>query len=143
MGKQINYKAVPKIVIPTNYYSVIEDVPEYELGKVFKMLFVYCMKDDQIQYRYQQMFEMYNSDPHIRHIFKLFQITLDEQLEKYARICERNAKNGLLGGRPKKAHKPKPATPKEPIEVQPYSLPFIYEHYPSISTSTYWDYEIL
>ena len=157
-----NYKTMPNLVIPTKYYPVIEDMPEYDLGKVFKMLFVYCMRDDQLQYRYQQMFEMYNSDPHIRQLFKVFKIELDRQIEKYDAMYIRNVKNGRKGGRPRKGktigecsadellkaairvakNTAAPATNTDEQEIAPPEKPFYYENYPSISTATYWDYQI-
>ena len=96
-----NYRGYYKMQLPVNMFSAIEDCEEYELGKVFKMLFIYSMNDKQLTYRYTQLFEYFNADPRVRSIFKIFKPILDPQIEKYKEMCERNAKNGRKGGRPR------------------------------------------
>lgn len=97
-----NYKSRNNIVLPVSMFQCIEDCNEYELGKVLKMIFIYCMSDKQLTYNYQRMFEFYNADQHVRSVFKAFKPYLDPQIEKYRKMCERNAKNGRKGGRPRK-----------------------------------------
>ena len=46
------------------------------------------------------------SDPILASIFGMMEVELDAAAEKYARVCERRAAAGKLGGRPRKVEKP-------------------------------------
>lgn len=132
MARPINYKATPKICIPTNLYGVIEDVPEYELGRVLKMIMVYCMDENQIQYRYQQMFEMYLANPQTKMLFSFFKADIDDQIRKYENIRKRNAENGCKGGRPKGSK-----TVNRNVQEPPTS--YLYTNYETIAHNTFQD----
>lgn len=150
----------PKIVIPSTLYDAIEDVPEYVLGRVMKMCFIYCLDADTIMYPQQQAFEMWNTDPYVRQVFKFFKQHLDESIDKYHSIVERNRKNGSMGGRPKslsqataeelqerlvaimdgEVEEPKPR-PKREKKPEPVATSFLKELYPGISNSTVYTYD--
>lgn len=159
-----NYRGNYKIGFPVSMFSAIEDIDEYELGKVLKMLFIYSMNDKQLTYRYQQMFEFFNADPRVRSIFKIFKPYIDPQIEKYKKTCERNAKNGRKGGRPRKDGSPaisrddtlyqkreileemlraidiKIEEPtKEVVEVAPMQPPYYYDNYNSMTSTSFFD----
>ena len=46
------------------------------------------------------------ADPILASVFGMMEVELDAAAEKYARVCERRAAAGRLGGRPRKVEKP-------------------------------------
>ena len=46
------------------------------------------------------------ADPILASVFGMMEVELDAAAEKYARVCERRAAAGKLGGRPRKVEKP-------------------------------------
>ena len=46
------------------------------------------------------------ADPILASVFGMMEVELDTAAEKYARVCERRAAAGKLGGRPRKVEKP-------------------------------------
>ena len=66
---------------------------ENEMGVLFFMVYSYVNRGVIDSYR--------KRTPKVDLVFSMIRTHLDRDREKYERICERNAKNGKLGGRPK------------------------------------------
>ena len=88
-------------LIYKSFYEPIKFFSDEQLGRLFRTIFEY------------QIYQNENVDNDIRIAFEFFknQFRLDNL--KYEKICERNKKNGLKGGRPKKNKE----NPKNPMGI--------------------------
>lgn len=144
--KKIAYKSVPNIKLSTDSYEYIEDVDNAQLGKLFKMIFLYTMDRNQIAEKQQQLFTFYNADPELRHLFKLFRKQLDTNIDNYAAIRKRNAENGCKGGRPRTRVKVIRDYSNDVFEeeylIQEPPTSKLKQIYPAISMAQPFDYNI-
>lgn len=88
-------------LIYKSFYEPIKLFNNEQLGRLFRAIFEYQISQNE------------NVDNDIRIAFEFFknQFRLDNL--KYEKICERNKKNGLKGGRPKKTEE----NPKNPMGI--------------------------
>lgn len=88
-------------LIYKSFYEPIKFFNDEQLGRLFRAIFEYQISQNE------------NVDNDIRIAFEFFknQFRLDNL--KYEKICERNKKNGLKGGRPKKNEE----NPKNPMDI--------------------------
>lgn len=82
--------------------EIVETLTDEQAGKVFKAIYKYVDTKEESQL-----------DPVSKIVFMVFRQMLDANEEKYMNIVERNRKNGLRGGRPKKTENQK--NPKNPV----------------------------
>ena len=83
--------AKKSFVLYLEYKENLEMLTYEQKGILLDMIFEYCASGIIIE-----------ADPIIKMAFLFIKGQLDRDNEKYQKVCERNRKNGQLGGRPKK-----------------------------------------
>ena len=90
-------------VIYISFYESIGELSDEKLGKLFRAIF-----ESEIDVK-----PNLEKDPEVKMAFRFIRSIMDIDHEKYLNVCERNTKNGLKGGRPKKIQE-NPNKPKKP-----------------------------
>lgn len=103
------------MMVRTSFYTFIEDLEYDEKGKIFTMMFLYSIPENQRTEEQQSELEELLGDRFMKSVFNPFRKILDEDNEKYERtIVARNRENGKKGGRPRK----NPVVTEEPNKEQ-------------------------
>lgn len=83
---------IKSFIMYTETEKTISYLTDEEAGRIFKAIFEYIRTGDPPQYE----------DRSLNIAFQSIRDKLDTAIKKYESVCERNRRNGRLGGRPKK-----------------------------------------